>query len=621
MFIRATPVDSDVATASRLTQCAGRLGSAKLNSAKSARRRWLAGWIAAGLGVGTFSFAAFSAPSAIQAQDSFGPTRVTDQVHPLAHPTSPAAQPANSSSASLGQPIPRMRTSDLLRTTPTTPASYQASRQHVAANAGVTSTTDAARRPGWDLQWRKSPQVASQEAARISDQAFQQPAMQPAAEGNAFQQSVAHAQPMSQAGSVRENTPQPQPIQRAAFMQQAGGGFELPDFDPAPADAQPIAPPTTGNGAGSQPNWNANPFRDEAGGLPNTTPNNPAGSPIEMVPPGLEELPSPETLPTQPSDSFGQPDSSIRDMLEDESNLPTQPQPLELAPETETSPSDRFNSNPFERRSEDERTRDELDRMELEDPAEDRLRPQADRDDAAIMGDDGPNRRLSGLSCDDFRERIASQTIDLVSLDISPPYRPDIIDEAEYQKVKERFDERQESRTWRSIDGRTMGTGRLVDLAYEKAVIVTEFGTREELPINRLSESDLGFISENWGLPTECLLEQVDFQPRRWKPTTVVWAASNLCHKPLYFEEVNLERYGHTAGPVLQPVLSSAHFFANIAVLPYKMGVHSPHECQYALGYYRPGNCAPWIIPPVPLSLKGAWYQAAAVSGTALLVP
>jgi hypothetical protein len=51
------------------------------------------------------------------------------------------------------------------------------------------------------------------------------------------------------------------------------------------------------------------------------------------------------------------------------------------------------------------------------------------------------------------------------------------------------------------------------------------------------------------------------------------------------------------------------------------MGVHSPHECQYALGYYRPGNCAPWIIPPVPLSLKGAWYQAAAVTGTALLVP
>jgi hypothetical protein len=237
------------------------------------------------------------------------------------------------------------------------------------------------------------------------------------------------------------------------------------------------------------------------------------------------------------------------------------------------------------------------------------------------MNDDGPIRRAVGLSCDDFRARIAAQTIDQVSLDISPPYRPDVIDEREYEKLKKRFDERQESRVWRSIDGRPMGTGRLVDLAYEKAVIVTEFGSREELPINRLSEADLGFISENWGLPTVCLLEQVEFTPRRWKPTTVVWAASNLCHKPLYFEEVNLERYGHTAGPVLQPVLSSAHFFANIAVLPYKMGVHSPHECQYALGYYRPGNCAPWIIPPVPLSLKGAWYQAAAVTGTALLVP
>ena len=76
----------------------------------------------------------------------------------------------------------------------------------------------------------------------------------------------------------------------------------------------------------------------------------------------------------------------------------------------------------------------------------------------------------------------------------------------------------------------------------------------------------------------------------------MTWKASNLCHKPLYFEEVNLERYGHTAGPVLQPLVSSAHFFGNIIVLPYKMGVHGPTECQYSLGYYRPGNCAPWDL-------------------------
>ena len=63
------------------------------------------------------------------------------------------------------------------------------------------------------------------------------------------------------------------------------------------------------------------------------------------------------------------------------------------------------------------------------------------------------------------------------------------------------------------------------------------------------------------------------------------------------------------------------HFFANIAVLPYKMGVHCPSECEYALGYYRPGNCAPWIKPPVPISARGAIAQAATMTGMFWLIP
>ena len=228
---------------------------------------------------------------------------------------------------------------------------------------------------------------------------------------------------------------------------------------------------------------------------------------------------------------------------------------------------------------------------------------------------------IAGLSCDDFRQKIRERTILQVSLDISPPFRPDILDQAEYERAKAEFEDRQPIRTWRTADGRELGTGRLRDLAYEKAVIETAYGSVEELPVNRLSEADLAFISENWGVPTECLIEQVEYTPRNWNPTTVTWMASNLYHYPLYFEEVNLERYGHTAGPILQPVVSSAHFFANIAVLPYKMGIHAPNECQYALGYYRPGNCAPWILPPVPLSLRGGLTQAASMTGAILLIP
>ncbi len=226
-----------------------------------------------------------------------------------------------------------------------------------------------------------------------------------------------------------------------------------------------------------------------------------------------------------------------------------------------------------------------------------------------------------GASCTDFRERIAELTIDQVSLDISPPYRPDEFDIERYEKLKADFDEKQTLRTWRSIDGRELASGRLRDLAYENAVIETEYGSTEELPINRLSEADIAYITENWGLPKECLIEQVAYTPRSWACMTMTWKASNFCHTPLYFEDVNLERYGHTHGPVLEPIVQSAHFFANIAVLPYKMGVHSPHECQYALGYYRPGNCAPWIVPPVPISARGAIAQAATMTGLFWLIP
>src|SRR5262249_35980113 len=56
------------------------------------------------------------------------------------------------------------------------------------------------------------------------------------------------------------------------------------------------------------------------------------------------------------------------------------------------------------------------------------------------------------------------------------------------------------------------------------------------------------------------------------------WQASAFCHGPLYFEEVNLERYGYSFG-VLQPAVSGAHFFGTLPLLPYKMAVDRPGTC------------------------------------------
>jgi hypothetical protein len=111
-------------------------------------------------------------------------------------------------------------------------------------------------------------------------------------------------------------------------------------------------------------------------------------------------------------------------------------------------------------------------------------------------------------------------------------------------------------------------------------------------------------------VPQECTPKQAMFQPRAWCPVTFTWTAPATMNKPLYFDEVQLENYGHSWGPYMQPIVSGVHFFAVIPMLPYAMGVSGPNECVYTLGYYRPGNCAPYMLDPFPWSLRGALCEA-----------
>ncbi|MBM4021677.1 MAG: hypothetical protein FJ284_05430 [Planctomycetes bacterium] len=121
--------------------------------------------------------------------------------------------------------------------------------------------------------------------------------------------------------------------------------------------------------------------------------------------------------------------------------------------------------------------------------------------------------------------------------------------------------------------------------------------------------------------PCECRLEGEDYQPRRFACTPFTWNAAGSCNKPLYFEDWALERYGHSHGPLADPFISAAHFFVTLPVLPYKMGVELPWECVYPLGYYRPGSCAPWTVPAVPISLRGLAVEAATITGIVFVVP
>lgn len=146
-----------------------------------------------------------------------------------------------------------------------------------------------------------------------------------------------------------------------------------------------------------------------------------------------------------------------------------------------------------------------------------------------------------------------------------------------------------------------------------------------ELKAARLDTIDLHIGvpgEEGEDYPFACSIEDgTVFAPRCWCDITYMWKASGLCHKPLYFEDVHLERYGHSWGPFVQPLVSGAHFFGTLPILPYKMGLKTPNECVYTLGHYRPGDCAPYLIDPIPFTWRAALYQAGATVGVAAILP
>lgn len=91
-------------------------------------------------------------------------------------------------------------------------------------------------------------------------------------------------------------------------------------------------------------------------------------------------------------------------------------------------------------------------------------------------------------------------------------------------------------------------------------------------------------------------------------------------YKPLYFEEVNLERYGRTAG-FWQPAISTTRFFGTVPLLPYKLAAHSPHRVYYWQWPYAAGAEAPHVRETFPLQTKAALVEAGVLTGAAFLIP
>ncbi len=106
-----------------------------------------------------------------------------------------------------------------------------------------------------------------------------------------------------------------------------------------------------------------------------------------------------------------------------------------------------------------------------------------------------------------------------------------------------------------------------------------------------------------------------------WNWSVCQWEAPNTFSNPRYFEDRMLERHGHRRLDCLQPAISGARFFGTVAMLPYLMTVRPACECEYTLGYYRPGSQVPGFFQRPPYDRDAVIVQSAVSSGLMIALP
>ena len=204
-------------------------------------------------------------------------------------------------------------------------------------------------------------------------------------------------------------------------------------------------------------------------------------------------------------------------------------------------------------------------------------------------------------NCREALDKWQRDALAKISLDITPSFNPDerdpdrvINEEADRDRTLAKAPSAPgaiaRAACWAPAVSRHPAWGFAMILDNNNQIITFRF--------DELCDDDLCFIALWWGVPTECTLGDEPYLARYWQPTTMTWKASGLCHKPLYFEEMQLERYGHMTGPLLEPVVSGAALLSrNLATLPDQAGINPPGSANMLLA--TTGRAiASWLAAP-----------------------
>lgn len=110
-------------------------------------------------------------------------------------------------------------------------------------------------------------------------------------------------------------------------------------------------------------------------------------------------------------------------------------------------------------------------------------------------------------------------------------------------------------------------------------------------------------------------------QANRTRQETIVsWTPWTLCYRPLYFEEIELERYGCSAG-CFQPSISAAHFFLGVGLMPYKVATRLPRSCVCSNGFSSCDDVPPPGYEDCQIHWDAAAIEAATLAAIVLSLP
>lgn len=109
-------------------------------------------------------------------------------------------------------------------------------------------------------------------------------------------------------------------------------------------------------------------------------------------------------------------------------------------------------------------------------------------------------------------------------------------------------------------------------------------------------------------------------EKRKFIEMTATKQPSYVVFQPLYFQQINHERYGWELG-VFQPIVSTGQFYGDVLLFPYKFAANPPWCCETNAGYALPGDPEPLRFLTTPFSWRGVIGQTGAAVGGAAIFP